>query len=65
MSKIVFVPVSDELLFEHPERIVGPLVPYHPGMRVGAAADAVDRRGRRIGPVQPPASQPARRPRRP
>jgi len=65
MSKIVFVPVSDELLFEHPERIVGPLVPYHPGMRVGATPNAVDRHGRGVGPAQPTAPPPARRPRRP
>ncbi len=65
MSKIVFVPVSDELLFEHPERIVGPLVPYHPGMRVRAAANAVDRRGPGTEPPQRPASRPAVRPRIP
>ncbi len=28
MPTYVFVPVSDELLFDFPERIRGPLVPY-------------------------------------
>ena len=28
----VFVPVTDELIFDHPELIEGPLVPYHQGM---------------------------------
>ncbi len=41
MENVVFIPVSDELLFDHPERIRGPLIPYTPGMRVtGAASDA-------------------------
>jgi len=31
MSRYVFVPLSDELLYDHPERIAGPIVPYHPG----------------------------------
>jgi len=30
MSRYVFVPLSDELLYDHPERITGPIVPYHP-----------------------------------
>ncbi len=30
MSRYVFVPLSDELLYDHPERIAGPIVPYHP-----------------------------------
>ncbi len=34
MDQVKFVPVSDELLFDHPERIRGPLVPYCPGMSI-------------------------------
>lgn len=34
MGTFVFIPVSDELLFEHPELIRTPLVPYRPGMRL-------------------------------
>lgn len=32
MSHQVFVPVTDELIYEHPEQIEGPLVPYSAGM---------------------------------
>ena len=28
----VFVPVTDELIFDHPEKIEGPLIPYASGM---------------------------------
>lgn len=28
----VFVPVTDEMIYEHPEQIEGPLVPYAAGM---------------------------------
>ncbi len=28
-NNLVFVPITDELLYEHPERISGPLLPYH------------------------------------
>ncbi|KAA3631994.1 MAG: hypothetical protein DWQ08_04130 [Proteobacteria bacterium] len=37
MVNVVFVPVSDELLFDHPEYIKTPLVPYQPGMRLTPA----------------------------
>ena len=30
MSKIVFVPLTDEMVFEHPEMIVGPITTYRP-----------------------------------
>jgi hypothetical protein len=30
MSKIVFVPLTDEMLFEHPELITGPITTYKP-----------------------------------
>ena len=32
MSHQVFVPVTDDLIYNHPERIEGPLVPYTAGM---------------------------------
>jgi len=28
MSKIVFVPLTDEMVFEHPEMITGPITTY-------------------------------------
>jgi len=28
MAKQVFVPITDELLYEHPELIAGPIIPY-------------------------------------
>ena len=28
MSKIVFVPLTDEMVFEHPEMIAGPITTY-------------------------------------
>ena len=30
MSKIVFVPLTDEMVFEHPEMITGPITTYRP-----------------------------------
>jgi hypothetical protein len=30
MSKIVFVPLTDEMVFEHPELITGPVTTYKP-----------------------------------
>jgi len=30
MSKIVFVPLTDEMVFEHPELIAGPITTYKP-----------------------------------
>jgi len=30
MSKIVFVPLTDEMVFEHPELITGPITAYKP-----------------------------------
>lgn len=32
MSHHVFVPVTDDLIYNHPEQIEGPLVPYTVGM---------------------------------
>lgn len=32
MTSQVFVPVTDDIIFNHPEQIEGPLVPYFAGM---------------------------------
>lgn len=32
MNQQVFVPVTDEIIYNHPEQIEGPLVPYYAGM---------------------------------
>ena len=32
MNQQVFIPVTDELIYNHPEQIEGPLVPYYVGM---------------------------------
>ena len=32
MNNQVFVPVTDELIYNHPEQIEGPLIPYSAGM---------------------------------
>jgi len=32
MMNQVFVPVTDELIYNHPEQIEGPLIPYSAGM---------------------------------
>lgn len=32
MNQQIFVPVTDELIYNHPEEIEGPLVPYFAGM---------------------------------
>ncbi|GAA6139517.1 hypothetical protein NBRC116583_32640 [Arenicella sp. 4NH20-0111] len=32
MNNQVFVPVTDDMIYNHPERIEGPLIPYEAGM---------------------------------
>ena len=32
MNNQVFVPVTDDLIYNHPEQIEGPLIPYNAGM---------------------------------
>lgn len=32
MNNQVFVPVTDDLIYNHPEQIEGPLIPYSAGM---------------------------------
>ena len=32
MNSHIFVPVNDDLIYNHPEKIEGPLVPYSAGM---------------------------------
>jgi len=31
MTRRVFIPLTDEILYDHPELISGPVVPYVPG----------------------------------
>ena len=31
MNRYVFIPLTDEILYEHPELINGPIVPYRAG----------------------------------
>lgn len=38
MSKKVFVPLSDELIYEHPELISGPIEAYNPQWSDGSCA---------------------------
>lgn len=32
MNNQVFIPVTDDLIYNHPEQIEGPLIPYSAGM---------------------------------
>ena len=32
MNQQVFIPVTDDMIYNHPERISGPLIPYEAGM---------------------------------
>jgi len=32
MNQQVFIPVTDDLIYNHPEQIEGPLIPYFAGM---------------------------------
>ena len=32
MNNQIFVPVTDDIIYNHPEQIEGPLVPYYVGM---------------------------------
>ena len=34
MKQVVFVPLSDDLLYNHPDRILGPVVPFDYRARV-------------------------------
>jgi hypothetical protein len=41
MGKTVFIPLTDDLLYDHPERILGPVIPFSQQARsagVGAMA---------------------------
>ena len=33
MRKTVFVPLTDDFLYEHPERILGPVIPFNQSAR--------------------------------
>ena len=37
MGKTVFIPLTDDLLYEHPERILGPVIPFSQQARRAAA----------------------------
>ena len=37
MRKTVFVPLTDDFLYEHPERILGPVIPFSQLARPAAA----------------------------
>ena len=32
MNQQLFIPVTDDIIYNHPERIEGPLIPYYAGM---------------------------------
>lgn len=32
MNNQIFVPVTDDIIYDHPEKIEGPLIPYNIGM---------------------------------
>ena len=36
MRKTVFVPLTDDFLYEHPERILGPVIPFNQSARRAA-----------------------------
>ena len=36
MRKTVFVPLTDDFLYEHPERILGPVIPFSQSARPAA-----------------------------
>ena len=40
MRKIVFVPLTDDFLYEHPERILGPVIPFSQSARPAAVESA-------------------------
>ncbi|MFT7532702.1 MAG: hypothetical protein ACI9FD_003735 [Gammaproteobacteria bacterium] len=39
MTQYVFVPLSDDLLFDTPEKITGPLVAFNPEFRIDLKID--------------------------
>ena len=41
MGKTVFVPLTDDLLYEHPEQILGPVIPFNQQARRALADPAV------------------------
>ena len=40
MRKTVFVPLTDDLLYDHPERILGPVIPFSQQARRTTVASA-------------------------
>ena len=45
MTTYVFVPLSDELIFNHPEKITGPLVPFNAASMVENREDGASKAG--------------------
>ena len=43
MGKTVFIPLTDDLLYEHPERIHGPVIPFSQQARRAAVESAAFR----------------------
>ena len=41
MGKTVFIPLTDDLLYEHPERILGPVIPFSQHARRAPSEPAV------------------------
>ena len=41
MAKTIFVPLTDDLIYEHPERILGPVIPFSQRARNAAAGSVV------------------------
>ena len=40
MGRTVFVPLTDDLLYDHPERILGPVIPFSQQARWAAVESA-------------------------
>ena len=40
MRKTVFVPLTDDFLYEHPERILGPVIPFNQSARPATVESA-------------------------
>ena len=54
MPKVVFVPLTDDLLYEHPERIAGPIAAFNSLHRVegkGVGQGGAQLQDRQTGPI--------------
>ena len=41
MGKTVFIPLTDDMLYEHPERILGPVIPFSQHARLPSVQSAL------------------------